>query len=116
MIDQWLQGFSEIIVSNYWIALLMALLAGVLTSLTPCALSSVPLVVGYVGSSVDNNQRNKAFRLSVVFAVGMSIAYTTLGVIASLAGRLMGMGNSWWYIILGGFVLCIAFYMLYLGF
>jgi len=32
-----------------WLAPLLALLAGLLTSFTPCSLSSIPLVIGYVG-------------------------------------------------------------------
>src|SRR5665647_728356 len=100
MINEWLETISSLIKSNIWLAPLLALLAGVLTSFTPCALSSVPLVIGYVGTS-SNNDTKKAFRLSLVFALGMAVTFTILGVIASLAGKLIGRTASWWYIILG---------------
>jgi len=49
MIDSWLQTLSEILSQNLWIGLLISLAAGLLTSFTPCSLSSVPLIIGYVG-------------------------------------------------------------------
>lgn len=107
MINEWLETLSSLIASSIWLAPLLALLAGVLTSITPCALSSVPLVIGYVGGSSNNDPR-KAFRLSLVFALGMAATFTTLGVIASLAGKLMGTSASWWYIMLGVLMVLMA--------
>ena len=49
MIDTWLNQIAEAINGNLWLAPVLALLAGLLTSFTPCSLSSVPLIVGYVG-------------------------------------------------------------------
>lgn len=68
---------------------LIALLAGVLTSVTPCALSSVPLVIGYV-AGIGSNDPKRAFLLSLTFAVGMAATFTALGTMASLFGRLNG--------------------------
>jgi cytochrome c biogenesis protein CcdA len=50
----------------------------------------------------------KAFWLSVTFAAGAAVTFTALGVIASIAGRLMGTSASWWYIILGVLMLLMA--------
>ena len=88
------------------IAGLLALLAGVLTSFTPCSLSSIPLVIGYVGGT--GTEPKKAFRLSLVFAAGSAITFTILGTLASLAGRLIGTSASWWYLILGILMVLMA--------
>ncbi len=98
--DAILQSISKLILSSTWIAPVLALIAGVLTSFTPCALSSVPLVVGYVGGTGKKNTK-KAFKLSLTFAVGSAITFTALGVIATMAGGLIGTYSSWWYLILG---------------
>ncbi|MDD4189510.1 MAG: cytochrome c biogenesis protein CcdA, partial [Eubacteriales bacterium] len=100
MIDSWLETLSSIIDANMWLAPVSALFAGILTSFTPCSLSSVPLVIGYVGGSANTDPK-KAFRLSLVFAFGMTVTFTVLGVIASLAGTLIGASAKWWYIVLG---------------
>ena len=107
MISVWLENLTVLIGKNMWLAPLLALLAGVLTSFTPCALSSVPLVIGYVGGS-SNNDNRKAFRLSLVFALGMAVTFTALGVIASLTGKLIGRAASWWYIVLGILMVLMA--------
>ena len=107
MINEWLETLSSLISQSIWLAPLIALLAGVLTSVTPCALSSVPLVIGYVGGT-GNNDTKRAFRLSLTFAIGMAVTFTALGTIASLLGRLMGTSSKWWYIALGVLMLLMA--------
>ncbi len=52
--------------------------------------------------------QKKHFRLSLVFALGMTVTFTVLGVIASLAGKLIGRAASWWYIILGILMVLMA--------
>jgi len=90
-----------------YIAPLLALVAGALTSFTPCSLSSIPLIVGFVGGAGQGNTK-RAFRLSLTFAAGSAVTFTALGVIASIAGRLMGTSASWWYILLGVLMVLMA--------
>ena len=102
-----LENLSQLIQTSGWLAPLLALLAGILTSFTPCSLSSIPLVIGYVGGTGQNDTK-RAFRLSLTFAAGAAVTFTILGVIASIAGRLMGTSASWWYIILGVLMVLMA--------
>ena len=95
------------ITGNVWLAPVLALAAGILTSFTPCALSSIPLVVGYVGGTGQRNAK-RAFFLSITFATGAAITFTSFGIIASLAGQLLGTSNPWWYIILGIIMVLMA--------
>ena len=100
MIDAWLSTLSRTLTDNAILAPLLALLAGVLTAFTPCSLSSVPLVIAYVGGYAGNSQK-KAFRFSLVFCIGTAVTFTVLGTLASLLGKLMKAGGSWWYLALG---------------
>lgn len=100
MIDNWLNQIADIISENIWLAPVLALVAGILTSFTPCSLSSIPLIIGYVGGTGEKNTR-KAFLYSLTFAVGTAITFVTLGIISTSAGKLMGTTSSVWYIILG---------------
>ncbi len=102
-----LENLSELITKSGWLAPLLALVAGILTSFTPCSLSSIPLVIGYVGG-VGRRDTKRALWLSVTFAAGAAVTFTVLGVIASLAGRLLGTSASWWYIILGVLMILMA--------
>lgn len=102
-----LESLSELITKSGWLAPLLALLAGILTSFTPCSLSSIPLVIGYVGG-VGQSDTKRALWLSVTFAAGAAVTFTALGVAASLAGRLIFTSASWWYIILGVLMILMA--------
>lgn len=107
VINQWLAELSILITANIWLAPLFAFIAGVLTAFTPCSLSSVPLVIGYVGGTAQRETK-KAFKLSVVFSLGMAVTFTVLGVAASLLGQLMQGTGSWWYILLGILMVMMA--------
>ena len=107
MIDGWLAQIAEIISNNMWLAPLLALLAGVLTSITPCSLSSVPLIVGFV-SGIGEKNTQKAFAYSAVFSIGTAVTFVTLGIIATSAGRLMGTSSPVWYILLGVLMVLMA--------
>ncbi|MGI6727132.1 MAG: cytochrome c biogenesis CcdA family protein [Anaerovoracaceae bacterium] len=107
MIDQWIEGLSTLLQNNIWFAPLIAIFAGVLTSVTPCSLTSVPLIIGYV-SGTGNKNTEKAFRLSLIFATGMAVTYTLLGVFASIVGKILHSLGGWWYFALGILMVLMA--------
>ena len=102
-----LQSISLLIENNVWLAPFLAFAAGALTSLTPCSLSSVPLVIGYVGGAAGSDTR-KAFCLSLVFVLGSALTFTALGTAASTVGMFFMGAASWWYLILGSLMVLMA--------
>lgn len=72
------------------IAITAALVWGILSILlSPCHLSSIPLIVGFIGGQGQVTPR-RAFALASVFAVGILITIGVLGLITGMAGRLLG--------------------------
>ena len=106
--DSILETLSEAIASGGAFAPLLALIAGVVTSITPCAMSQIPLVLGYVGKEAS---AGKAFRLSLVYALGSALTFTSFGIAAALLGRLIGNAGRWWYIFLGVLMILMALQM-----
>lgn len=106
MIGVWLEQIGQAIGRNLWLAPVLALLAGVLTSFTPCALSGIPLVIAYIGG-IDVTP-GKAVKLSLVFALGSAVVFTALGVAAASVGSLIGVGAKWWYLVLGALMVLMA--------
>ncbi len=102
-----LDTLSQLIAANTWLAPILALLAGLISSFAPCSLSSVPLVIGYVGGT-NNNNTKRAFLLSVTFALGSAVTFTLLGIVATAAGSLLGTTATWWYALLGILMLLMA--------
>jgi cytochrome c-type biogenesis protein len=72
------------------IALGAALVWGILSILlSPCHLSSIPLIVGFInGQGVSTARR--AFAISSLFATGILITIAGIGAITAAAGRMMG--------------------------
>ncbi len=52
MIEAWIQNIGALIEHSRWLAPLIAVAAGVLTSIMPCSLSAVPLMIGCVSAGV----------------------------------------------------------------
>ena len=53
--DAILQSIADALGENIWLAPVLAFVAGILTSFTPCSLSSLPLIIGYVGGSGERD-------------------------------------------------------------
>ncbi|NJK39078.1 MAG: cytochrome c biogenesis protein CcdA [Oscillatoriales cyanobacterium SM2_3_0] len=64
-------------------------LAGLLTSLTPCMLSMLPITVGYFGGYEDQGRFQAAIQ-SLWFALGLATTLAGLGVLATLFGKVYG--------------------------
>ena len=105
--DAILEQLSGLINESMWLAPVLALVAGMLTSVTPCSLSSIPLVIGFVGGTGQKDTK-KAFKLSLTFALGSAITFTALGTVASLMGNLIGTSARWWYVVLGILMVLMA--------
>lgn len=91
MLETFSRNIIEMIDGNLWVGPLFALIAGIFTSLTPCALSNIPLVTGYVTADGDENKDNRrALLLSMTFAAGAAVTFICLGFIASAVGHVIG--------------------------
>jgi cytochrome c-type biogenesis protein len=72
------------------IALGAAFLWGILSVvLSPCHLSSIPLIVGFIDQQGRLSTR-RAFLISTLFAVGILITIAGIGAITAAAGMMMG--------------------------
>lgn len=89
----------------------LVFLGGIITSLGPCNVATIPLIVGYVGGS-RNLPRSRSFALSLAFAVGLALTFMLLGVTAALIGGLVGAATSWWYYLVAGVCFLIGLNML----
>jgi len=90
---------------------LLVFAGGVLTSIGPCNVAMIPLVIGYVGGS-HHLSRRQSFRISLFFTIGLAITFVLLGVIASLVGGLLGGNTRVWYYIVALVCLVIGLQML----
>ncbi|MBE9028516.1 sulfite exporter TauE/SafE family protein [filamentous cyanobacterium LEGE 11480] len=64
--------------------------AGLLTSMTPCMLSMLPITVGYLGAYDDDQTRMQGALQSLWFALGLATTLAGLGIAASSLGKVYG--------------------------
>lgn len=111
-----LEKLSELISVSPWLAPVIAVLSGVLTSLMPCSLSTVPLIIGYVSGSADDRTDKKAaskhaFLLSLVFALGSTVVFCVFGLLASAIGSLLEDAEMIMHIVMGVLLVLMALQM-----
>lgn len=64
-------------------------LAGLLTSLTPCMLSMLPITIGYIGG-YEAKSRVQAAVQSTWFSLGLATTLAALGIVAAFLGKVYG--------------------------
>ena len=90
MLEQVLTSLSNGLGQSLGWALLAAFAWGVVSIVfSPCHLASVPLVVGFI-STQEGASTKRAFRLSLVFALGMLASIALIGLVTWSFGRLLG--------------------------
>jgi thiol:disulfide interchange protein DsbD len=90
-IDESLKNWLEdsLAGGQIWLALIITLAAGILTSLTPCVYPMIPITIAYVSGRAEGRKMS-GFLISLMLVLGIVITYTALGVFAALAGATFG--------------------------
>ncbi|MGP0129243.1 MAG: cytochrome c biogenesis protein CcdA [cyanobacterium endosymbiont of Rhopalodia musculus] len=89
-----LEQFANQLVSSQlthlnWLSLTVVFIAGLLTSLTPCMLSMLPVTIGYIGG-YENQGRRQAAIQSTWFSFGLATTLAGLGITAASLGKIYG--------------------------
>ena len=95
MIDQLFTNLALAMSDSFGLAVAASLAWGVLSILlSPCHLSSIPLVIGYI-SSQGRIKVKRSFYIALAFAGGILITIAAIGLITASMGRLMGDVGVW---------------------
>lgn len=112
MLESIFNTLYEAMTGSVWLAVIASFGWGVLSIiLSPCHLSSIPLIVGFI-SSQGKMTIARTFYISLVFSLGILTTIAAIGIITASLGRLMGdIGNTGNYLVAGIFFI-VGLYLL----
>lgn len=112
MIEELLSSLTTALSGNILLAVIAAFSWGVLSILlSPCHLSGIPLVIGYI-SSQGQIKVKRSFYLALVFALGVLITISAIGLITASMGRLMGDVGNWGNWLVAVLLIIIGLYLM----
>lgn len=97
----WLESqFMESLSQGSVLVIVLAFLGGVVSSLLPCTVGMLPVLVGYVGG-YSQGSKLQVLRQVMLFVLGVSLTLTAFGVLASILGVTFGsfVGSGWYYFV-----------------
>jgi cytochrome c-type biogenesis protein len=112
MLDELFTTLTMAMSETYRIALVAAFGWGVISIiLSPCHLSSIPLVIGYI-SSQGREGVKRSYSLSLVFGIGILITIGLIGAITTSIGRMMGDVGVLGNVIVAGVFFVVGLYLM----
>jgi cytochrome c-type biogenesis protein len=106
MVEQIFILLNDAVQGSPLIAITGSFLWGILSIvLSPCHLSSIPLIVGFIDEQ-GRISTKRAFLVSTLFAVGILVSIGLVGAVTAAAGRMMGDAGAYGnYLVAGVFFL-----------
>lgn len=106
MLEHIIEWVYQAVAGSAYVALSASFVWGMLSvAVSPCHLSSIPLIVGFI-SGQGRMTRARAFGVSSLFALGVLVTIAILGVITGVMGRMWGDVGAWGnYVVAGVFLL-----------
>lgn len=95
-------------------AMMIAMLAGILSFLSPCVLPVVPPYLAYMGGvSVSemeetNAARKRVFVSAIFFVLGLSTIFLLLGLAFSTMGRMLLQVQDWFVVVAGALIMVLG--------
>lgn len=92
--------------SSIYILFGAAFLGGLISSISPCSLSMLPLIIGYIGGYSDEKPLKTLLQM-IVFVIGTGIVFSIIGAICALTGK-MFIGNPYFALIVASIVMIMG--------
>jgi len=89
---------------------LISFLGGLVASVSPCSLSMLPLIIGYVGGFTEQKPA-KIFLQMIMFVIGTALIFSLIGVVCAVTGKVFA-SNGYFGIIIAGILLLMGLKLL----
>ncbi len=97
--DSFISFFQTNVKGDFsFLILLLCFLGGIVSSLSPCGIGMLPVVVSYIGASPEQKV-SKSFIQILFFILGLAVTLTVIGIIAALTGQVFGAGKRVYFVL-----------------
>lgn len=81
-------NFAEVFTNgvSIWIMFAVSFLGGLIASISPCSLSMLPLIIGYVGG-YSKEKTSITLVQMLFFVLGTAIVFSVIGIICAITGK-----------------------------
>ncbi len=114
MLNQFVNNLAQYLQNSEFslVFLLISFLGGVLSSISPCSIGMLPVIVGYVGGYGDSDKL-KTFIQLLSFVFGLSVVLSVIGVICALTGNVLSaFGGNYFVLFLASLILILGLNLL----
>jgi cytochrome c-type biogenesis protein len=108
-------SFDALPLGEPWTAIPLLFGAGVLASTLPCIYPMIPITAAILGGTgSEDRSRRGTVVATLLFVLGLSLVYASLGLLAGLTGTLFGTvsASPWAYFLMGNLLLVFGLMML----
>ena len=103
-----MENLTQIFTTQHSIYILFgaAFLGGLISSISPCSLSMLPLIIGYIGGYSDEKPVKTLIQM-IFFVIGTGIVFSIIGAICALTGKIF-IGNPYFALIVASIILIMG--------
>lgn len=92
--------------------LLTSFFGGLIASISPCSLSMLPIIIGYIGGYSEDKPILTFFKM-LVFILGTAVVFTTIGIICAVSGKVfISFFGSYFGLIIASFLIVMGLKLL----
>lgn len=98
-----------------WVMYLLSFLGGVITSVSPCSIGLLPVIVSFVIGKREETEVNHLRSVVQIFffMLGLALTLTAVGVFCALTGKIFGsQAGPYWGLIMAGLIMIFGLHML----
>lgn len=92
--------------SSIYILFGASFLGGLISSISPCSLSMLPLIIGYIGGYSDAKPMRTLLQM-IIFVIGTGLVFAIIGGICAFTGK-MFVGNPYFALIVASIVMIMG--------
>ena len=103
-----MENITELFSSSTSIYLLFiaSFAGGLISSISPCSLSMLPLIIGYIGG-YSKEKPMKTLLQMIMFVIGTGVVFSIIGIICAITGKVF-VGNPYFALIVASIILIMG--------